>query len=979
MRHLPLDRQQFLIRQQREATRPASGSPAPLRHSRTGPAHEPETGVGALRRLSMAVGWSVADHEPVKPAPASRAVSTYGALGGGTGAGLAQPAMVPSPTGDATSWASWWTGASNATGTAQAVGEQAKDTPAFYVVQIKSTKVSVRSLVKHLIALRVRLSTAPFQWVEEFVGAAQGLDALEALLSRVTFARINHADGQSDEDETLQAECVKCLRVLMNTDVGFEQVVRHPHLITCVAYCLWTPPEAPNNKLRTLVADVLAALCVLSQSEGYKIVLAALSDFRVAHDERFRFTYLVESIALADDPGFGDIGLDDQGLWEWRASGMSLLNSLTNAPPDVEERVGLRDELTRRGLNEAMTGLKYAQPPDALLAQLSLYAEERQEDLEELRERGAARALIDGGRGRADSAATNDPTLPELLRVAEEKSSRFAELEGMIEARDKEIEYLKRALETVYSRFKKERDHAGDEPRSVSKASAAGTEESIVDAEDMATRSIEALAQRDRELVELREELRRTKGEVEKLRKLPRAFARKAPAPPPADASPTSSPSPPSTPASPRLVTLASPIAPPPPPPPPAPPGPVRIPSTARIRKAATPKATSPDSSPTPSAQPLLGPLPPPPPPPPPALKRSQTPPSGASLSGPPPPPPPPPSPVRVPSASAVPSVVVAGPPAPPPPPPPAPRPPGAPPPPPPPPVPSGPGMAPPPPPPKLVRRTTITPPKPGQKKLKPFFWSKVSANVAGSSVWSEVDAIEPVDLGDLAAEFAVVPVAVGNAGIGGAGGAAGRPGGVGAGGKKVPGTLLGMQRANNVAIMLKRVRMTTGAIWGAVVGVDDGALSIDNLKAVKHFVPTQDEVSRRVLLSRVTRNMLTRMMGFQVSLLVSYEGKMTGLSLSDQYLHQMASIPRLGERMSCLLYRRQLNMAQEELKPDLIMLRAAADELKKSAKFKTVLATVLELGNRLNGGTFRGDADGFQLSDLLKVSEGTIMLRRSR
>lgn len=848
MRHLPPDRQQFLIRQQREANRAASGSPSPLRHSKTGPAHDAEANVGALRRLSMAVGWSAAQDEPVKPKLVTRAMSTYGALGGETGTGLVQSAVVPNPTGDATSWATWWTGASNATGTAQAVGEQAKDTPAFYVVQIKSAKVSIRSLVKHLIALRVRLSTAPFQWVEEFVGAANGLDALEGLLSRVTFARINHAEGQSDEDETLQAECVKCLRVLMNTDVGFDQVVRHPHLVTCIAYCLWTPPEAPNNKLRTLVADVLAALCVLSQAEGYKIVLAALSDFRVAHDEKVRFSYLVESITLVDDPGLEQVGLDDQGLWEWRASAMSLLNSLTNAPPDVEERVGLRDELTRRGLNEAMTGLKYAQPPDALLTQLSLYAEERQEDLDELRERSAARAFLDGGRGRADSGATNDPTLPELLRVAEEKSSKFAELEGMVEARDKELEYLKRALEAVYSRLRKERGEA-EEGRvgSVSRAVGVGSE-SVVDAEDMATRSIEALAQRDRDLTELREELRRTKGEVERLRKLPRAFARKAPAPPPAaPSSPAATPAAPAqAPPGPATTPPGPSPAPPPPPPPPPPSAPVRIPSTARARKVASPKASSPVASPSP-ASPALGPPPPPPPPPAPlpALKRSQTMPA---TSVPVPPPPSPPPPERTASASAAFAVLESGPPVPPPPPPPAPPAPNGlrssgPPPSPPPPAPFAPGMPPPPPPPRLVRRTTIKPPKPGQKKLKPFFWSKVSVNVAGSSVWAEVDAIEPVELGDLAAEFAVAPVA---AVVAGAGADAGGTKLGGVGGRKGPGTLLGMQRANNVAIMLKRVRMTNGAIWAAVVGVDDGALSIDNLKAVKHFVPSQDEVSSK-------------------------------------------------------------------------------------------------------------------------------------
>jgi len=143
--------------------------------------------------------------------------------------------------------------------------------------------------------------------------------------------------------------------------------------------------------------------------------------------------------------------------------------------------------------------------------------------------------------------------------------------------------------------------------------------------------------------------------------------------------------------------------------------------------------------------------------------------------------------------------------------------------------------------PPKLIRRTTIKPPKPGQMKLKPFFWSKLNANNVTSSVWAEVDAIEPLELGDVAAEFAVAPPAARVGQDGNRGGAGSKV--VMGGGKKAPGTLLGMQRANNVAIMLKRVRLTNRSIWAAVVGVDDGALSIDNLKAVKHFVPTQDEV----------------------------------------------------------------------------------------------------------------------------------------
>ena len=91
---------------------------------------------------------------------------------------------------------------------------------------------------------------------------------------------------------------------------------------------------------------------MLSLQDGHRIVLAALSDFKVAHDEKFRFTYLIDSILPKDE-------LDEEelntGVWEYRAAALSLLNALTNSPEEFEERIALREELSRRGLNEVMT------------------------------------------------------------------------------------------------------------------------------------------------------------------------------------------------------------------------------------------------------------------------------------------------------------------------------------------------------------------------------------------------------------------------------------------------------------------------------------------------------------------------------------------------------------------------------------------------------------------------------------------------
>lgn len=59
-------------------------------------------------------------------------------------------------------------------------------------VPSKYSKIAPKNLAKHLIALRVRLSTAKISWIRDFLDNAHGLDALEALLGKITMKRINN-------------------------------------------------------------------------------------------------------------------------------------------------------------------------------------------------------------------------------------------------------------------------------------------------------------------------------------------------------------------------------------------------------------------------------------------------------------------------------------------------------------------------------------------------------------------------------------------------------------------------------------------------------------------------------------------------------------------------------------------------------------------------------------------------------------------
>lgn len=128
--------------------------------------------------------------------------------------------------------------------------------------------------------------------------------------------------------------------------------------------------HSTSSKVRSLAAELLAALCVLSLTAdgagggvGHKLVLAAFGDYRIIFEESFRFEELVNGLKLPEDEGSNGYtsesssngeGETDGGIWDARTAGMALINALTNCPEALEDRVMLREELGRRGLNEAI-------------------------------------------------------------------------------------------------------------------------------------------------------------------------------------------------------------------------------------------------------------------------------------------------------------------------------------------------------------------------------------------------------------------------------------------------------------------------------------------------------------------------------------------------------------------------------------------------------------------------------------------------
>lgn len=108
---------------------------------------------------------------------------------------------------------------------------------------------------------------------------------------------MNASSGDIDED--IRSECMKSFRILLNTEPGFMMVLSSQMVISKIAFCLYTS----NDKLRTTVAEVLAAVCVISGVVGHRMVLTAFGDFKGFFNERYRFEYLVGSLINADPLG----------------------------------------------------------------------------------------------------------------------------------------------------------------------------------------------------------------------------------------------------------------------------------------------------------------------------------------------------------------------------------------------------------------------------------------------------------------------------------------------------------------------------------------------------------------------------------------------------------------------------------------------------------------------------------------------------
>ncbi|XP_031703442.1 inverted formin-2 isoform X2 [Anarrhichthys ocellatus] len=358
------------------------------------------------------------------------------------------------------------------------------------------------------------------------------------------------------------------------------------------------------------------------------------------------------------------------------------------------------------------------------------------------------------------------------------------------------------------------------------------------------------------------------------------------------------------------------------------------------------------DQSTTSSQKPLCA-SPPPPPPLPPGMMGLLLQPSNQCPPPPPPPPPPlpggfgaPPPPPPLPGIPPPPPPLFGGP--------------GMPPPPPPPPL-AGMGGGPPPPPP-LPGMPAPPPPPPGMigaqssqalgyaaptkasrcptLRMKKLNWQKLRTVTDGHSMWSSVQTEPPpreLDYSSIEQLFSF-PVTED------------KDKGAAAPVKKEPKeiTFIDPKKNLNLNIFLKQFKCKNEDFVAMIQTGDRTRLDVEVLKQLIKLLPEKHEIEN----------------------LKSFQGEKEKLANVDRFYTSLLTVQCYQLRIDCMLLCEETSSVLDMLKPKVKLVEEACQSLRTSTLMPIFCRLILNVGNFLNYGSHTGNAEGFKISSLLKLTE---------
>ncbi|KAL3374679.1 hypothetical protein AABB24_006259 [Solanum stoloniferum] len=229
------------------------------------------------------------------------------------------------------------------------------------------------------------------------------------------------------------------------------------------------------------------------------------------------------------------------------------------------------------------------------------------------------------------------------------------------------------------------------------------------------------------------------------------------------------------------------------------------------------------------------------------------------------------------------------------------------------------------------------------QVKLRPLHWDKVVANADHSMVWDEINN------GSFRFEDDLMEVLFGynvTSNRTPEGNRATTSSGTSKLARPTQMFILDPRKSQNTAIVLRSLSVSRKEILDALT--EGQGLSVDTLEKLTKIRPTEEETSK----------------------ILQFDGNTRKLADAESFLYQMLkAVPSAFKRFNAMLFRSNYDPEILNLKENLQTIELGCKELRTSRIFTRLLEAILKAGNRMNAGTARGNAQGFNLSALQKLS----------
>ncbi|XP_056132785.1 protein diaphanous homolog 1 [Lampris incognitus] len=243
-------------------------------------------------------------------------------------------------------------------------GQYQKESTKSAIAYIQELKAEYRNtqLLSCLESLRVSLNNNPVSWVQTF--GDEGLTCLLKLLRGL--------QEEKDEDPNMGVKCqheiIRCLKAFMNNKYGLKNMLSSALGIPLLV-------KAINSSVPHMMVDavkLLSAICILDHPENlHERVLEAITEEAEKRDiERFQ-------------PLLAGMSKSNIAL---KGGCMQLINALISRGEELDFRIHIRSELLRLGLRDLLTEVRTIENEE-LRVQLSVFDDLAEEDSEELKAR----------------------------------------------------------------------------------------------------------------------------------------------------------------------------------------------------------------------------------------------------------------------------------------------------------------------------------------------------------------------------------------------------------------------------------------------------------------------------------------------------------------------------------------------------------------------------------------------------------------